>query len=327
MWTTKAKALAWLAGIVACGNVAFCESIAQDYPVRPIRLVVGFTPGGVADAVGRLLAQNLLEPLGQPVTVENRGGASGAIAYDMVAKSRPDGYTLLIVGATAAVLPSLRSKLPYDLERDLAPISLVATAPFVLAIHPSVPARNVKELLALARAQPGKLSYGSVGAGSPPNMMGGLFNLLGKVNIVHVPYQGGAANAIANASGEVEMSFLSIPSLLPLLNAHKLKPLAVTSLKRSSLMPSLPSLDESGLRGYDYSNWNGVVTPARTPKEIVTRLNAAIVKVVNTPAMNESLSRQGMEPLTSTPDEFGHYIHNEIGKNAKLIKSLALKAE
>ena len=327
MGTPRATIHAALALAGACAAFLFSDLRAQEYPTKPIRLVVGFTPGGVADAVGRLVAQNLVEPLGQPVTVENRGGASGAIAYEMVAKSRPDGYTLLIVGATAAVLPSLRSKLPYDLERDLAPISLVANAPFVLAVHPSVPARTVKELIALARSQPGKLSYGSVGAGSPPNMMGGLFNLLGKVNIVHVPYQGGAANAIANASGEVEMSFLSIPSLLPLLNGNRLRPLAVTSLKRSSLMPSLPSLDESGLRGYDYSNWNGVVAPANVPKEIVTRLNAAIVKVVNTPGLKESLSRQGLEPQTSTPEQFAEFIHGEIAKNAKLIKALGLRAD
>jgi tripartite-type tricarboxylate transporter receptor subunit TctC len=327
MWTRRLEVLLLLGGIGTCTNLSFSYSFAQDYPVKPIRLVVGFTPGGVADAVARLLAQNLLEPLGQPVTVENRGGASGAIAYDMVAKSRPDGYTLLIVGATAAVLPSLRAKLPYDLERDLAPISLVATAPFVLAVHPSVPARNVKELVALARSHPGKLSYGSVGAGSPPHLMGGLFNLLGKVSVVHVPYQGGAANAIANASGEVEMSFLSIPSLLPLLNGGRLRPLAVTSLKRTSLMPALPTLDESGLRGYDYSNWNGVVTPANVPTEIIRRLNATIVKVVNTAGMRESLSRQGLEPQTSAPEQFATFIHGEIGKNARLIKSIGMKAE
>jgi len=177
------------------------DSLAQSYPVKPIRLVVGFTPGGVADAIARLLAQRLAEPLGQPVIVENRGGASGAIAYEMVAKSPADGYTLLIVGATAAVLPALRANLPYDLERDLAGVSLVAIAPFVLAIHPSVPAHNVKELIGLARSRPGKLSYGSVGAGSPPHLMAELFKLMAKVNILHVPYKGGAENAIANAAG------------------------------------------------------------------------------------------------------------------------------
>lgn len=318
----------WLfAGIVACASSSGSDSLAQSYPVRPIRLVVGFTPGGVADAIGRLLAQKLSEPLGQQVVVENRGGASGAIAYEMVAKSPADGYTLLIIGATAAVLPALRANLPYDLERDLAPVSLAAIAPFVLAVHPSVPAHNVKELIALARSRPGKLSYGTVGAGSPPHLMAGLFGLMAKVDIVHVPYRGGAENAIANASGQVEMSFLSVPSITPLLVGGRLRPLAVTSIKRASFMPSLPTLDESGLRGYDYSNWNGVTGPAGMPKDIIARLNAMIGKVVNTSDMKESLNRQGLEPQTSTPEQFAAFIHTEVAKNAKLIKLIGMKAE
>lgn len=314
-----------LAGILAC--TAAPAAVAQNYPVKPVRLVVGFTPGGVADAVGRLVAHNLAEPLGQQVIVENRGGASGAIAYEMVAKSRPDGYTLLIIGATASVLPSLRISLPYDVERDLAPIALVATAPFVLTVHPSVPARNVKELVALARSMPGKLSYGSVGAGSPPHLMGGLFNLIGKVNILHVPYKGGGANAAANAGGEIEMSFLSIPSLQPLFSAGRLRPLAVTSIKRSTSMPSLPTLDEAGLTGYDYANWNGVVTATGVPKEIVARLNAVLVRAIETAETKESLKRLGLEALTSTPAQFATYIQDEVRKNAGLIKALGLQPQ
>ena len=327
MCASRRKLSRLFAALVACAGWSVVDASAQSYPVKPVRLVVGFTPGGVSSAIARLLAQKLAEPLGQQMIVENRGGASGAIAYEMVAKSLADGYTLLIIGATAAVLPALRANLPYDLERDLAPVSLVAIAPFVLVIHPSVPAHNVKELIALARSQSGKLSYGTVGAGSPPHLMAELFKLMAKVDIVHVPYKGGTENAIANASGQIEMSFLSIPSLLPLLGSGRVRPLAVSSIKRASFMSSLPTLDESGLRGYDYSNWNGVSGPAGMPKDLIARLNAMIEKAVNTPDMKEALGRQGLEPQTSTPEQFGAFIHDEVVKNARLIKLIGIKAE
>jgi len=327
MSVSARKFLHLLAGLFVCATVCASDASAQNYPVKPVRIVVGFTPGGVADAIARLLAQKLTESLGQTVLVENRGGASGAIAYDMVAKAPPDGYTLLIVGATAAVLPALRANLPYDLERDLAAVSLVAIAPFVLVVHPSVPARNAKELIALVRSRPGKLSYGTVGAGSPPHLMAELFKLMAKVDIVHIPYKGGAENAIANASGQVEMSFLSVPSLLPLRAGGRVRPLAVSSAKRASFLPDLPTLDESGLTGYDYSNWNGVTAPAGLPKDILTRLNTLIGKAVSAPDMKESLNAQGLEPQTSTPEYFTTFIHNEVAKNAKLIKLIGMKAE
>ncbi len=327
MATSRLNISGLFAAIVAGAGASVFDAQAQSYPVKPIRLVVGFTPGGVSSAIARLLAQKLTDPLGQHVIIENRGGASGAIANEMVAKSPADGYTLLIVGATAAVLPALRANLPYDLIRDLAPVSMVAIAPFVLVIHPSVPAHNVKDLIGLARSRPGKLSYGSVGAGSPPHLMAELFKLMAKLDIVHVPYKGGTENAIANASGEIEMSFLSIPSLLPLLGSGRLRPLAVSSTKRASFLASLPTLDESGLRGYDYSNWNGVTGPAGMPKDIVARLSMLIEKVVNTPDVKESLGRQGLEPQTSTPEQFAAFIHGEVEKNAKLIKLIGMKAE
>jgi tripartite-type tricarboxylate transporter receptor subunit TctC len=310
--------------VCACGLTT--KALAQAYPVKPVRIVVGFTPGGVADAVARLLARKLADPLGQQVIVENRGGASGAIANEMVAKSPPDGYTLLIVGGSAAALPALRAKLPYDLERDLAAIALVANAPFVLVVHPSVPARNAKELVALARAQPGKVSYGTVGTGSPPHLMAELFKLMGKLDIVHVPYKGGAENAVANASGQVEMSFLSVPSLRPLLANQRVRPLAVSSAKRVSFLPELPALSET-LPGYEFANWNGVVAPTGTAKDIVSRLNAMIVKIVEAPDVKESFSVQGLEPLTGTPEQSTAFIRSEVAKNARLIKMIGIKAE
>ena len=314
-------------GIVACINLLVFDSLAQDYPVRPVRMVVGFSPGGISDVLARLVAQKLSEPLGQPVLIENRPGASTAIANERVATSPPDGYTLLMVGVSVTVLPSLRAKLPYDLERDFAPVSLIAAAPFVLLVHPSVPAHNLKQLIALARSQPGKLSYGSVGIGSPPNLMAELLNMMAKVKTVHVPYRGGADATVALASGQIDLYFSSVPSLLPLLEVGKIRSLAVTSLKRLSMLPSVPTLDESGLPGYDSINWNGVCAPAGVPKAIIARLNAELGKVVTSAEMKESLGRQGMEPLVSTPEQFAVFIRGEIEKNAKLIKLIGVKAE
>ena len=244
----------------------------------------------------------------------------------MVAKSPPDGYTLLIVGATAAVLPSLRNNLPYDLERDLTAISLVSNAPFVLVVHPSVPARSASELIALARARPGKVSFGSVGVGSTPHLMAELFRMMAKLDIMHVPYKGGSENAVANASGQVEMSFLSAPSLQPLIGGNRVRALAVSSAKRVSFLPGLPALSES-LPGYDYANWNGVTAPAALPKDIVARLNAVIVKMAMAPDVKELFNQQGMEPLSSTPEQFAAFLRNEVAKNAKLVKAIGIKAE
>lgn len=315
------------AGIVTCASLPVLDSAAQSYPVKPIRMLVGFTTGGIADVIARLLAPKLSEPLGQSVVVENRPGASGAIATERVAASPADGYTLLMMTVADTVIPALRARLPYDLERDLAPVSLVVIAPFVLVVHPSVPAHNIKELIALARSRPGKLSYGSTGAGSTPHLSAEALNVMANVKTIHVPYKGGAENAVAVASGQIDMYFSSFPSVLPLLGTGRLRPLAVTSAKRASFMPSLPTLDESGLPGYSRSSWEGVLAPAGVPKDIIARLNTAIVNVVNTAEMKQSLNRQGLEPQTGTPEEFAAFIHGEIEKNAQLIKLIGLKAE
>ena len=315
------------AGIVACANLSAFDALAQSYPVKPIRMIVGFAAGGATDATARMVAQKLSEHLGQPVVVENRTGAGGSIATERVAKSPADGYTLLLMPASGPIDSVLRAKLPYDLERDFAPVSLVVIGPYVLVVHPSVPARNVKELIALARSQPGKLSYGSAGVGSSAHLANELFNSMAKVSIVHVPYKGGAESVIANAAGEVDLNFASINTALPLLEAGKLRPLAVTSAKRSSLMPSIPTLDESGLPGYDRTGWWGVLAPAGVPKDIIAQLNAAIAKAVNTPEMKESLNKLGFEPQTSTPEQFAALIRSEIAQNATLIKTAGVKAE
>ena len=328
MWASKWKVFRLCAGILACINLSVVDLLAQDYPVKPIRLVVGFTTGGVSDVLARLVAQQLTESLGQQMIVENRAGASGMIANERVAKSPPDGYTLLIIGGSSAILPALRAKMSYDLERDLAPVSLLAISPFVLVVHPSVPARNVKELIAIARSRQHELRYATVGMGSPPHIMTELLKSMAKVNILAVPYKGGGDAVVALASGQIDMYISSVPSLLPLRDAGRIRLLAVTSAKRLSTLPSLPTLDESGLPGYDYANWTGVVAPAGLPKDIVARLNAELGKAINTAEMKETLTKKlGMEPQTNTPEQFAAFMRGMLEKNAKVIKSIGMKAE
>jgi tripartite-type tricarboxylate transporter receptor subunit TctC len=315
------------AGIVACANLSALDSLAQSYPVKPIRVVAGQAPGGSTDVTARIVGQKLAELLGQPVVVENRTGASGSIAAERVATSPADGYTLLVLVNGHTVLPALRSRLPYDLERDFAPVSLMALGAAVLTVHPSVPARNVKELIALARMHPGKLNYGSSGVGGTTNLMGELFSLISGVKFSHVPYKGSAESAIATVAGHIDIGFLDITVTLPMVKSGKLRALAVTTLKRASLMPSIPTLDESGLPEYDYAGWYGLSAPAGVPKDIIARLNAAIDNAVNTAEMKESLIKQGLEPHANTPDQFAAFIRAAIAKNARLVKLAGLKAE
>ncbi len=323
------RSMIWLsAGIVVCAYASVVDSLAQNYPVKPIRIIVGYGAGGGADVTARMVGQKLFELLGQPVVVENRTGAAGSIATARVAASPADGYTLLMAVSGDTVLPALRAKLPYDLERDFAPVSLVTIGPYLLVVHPSVPARNASELIALARSRPGKLNYGSAGVGGGVHLAGELFNLMAKVNIVHVPYKGGSAESvIAVAVGQIDISFPNIPAALPLLEARKVRSLAVTSARRASLMPSIPTLDESGLPGYDRSVWYGLLAPAGVPKDIIAQLHAVIGRIVNTPEMKEAFNKQGAEPQTNTPEQFAALIRNELAQNAGLVKLAGLKVE
>jgi tripartite-type tricarboxylate transporter receptor subunit TctC len=312
---------------IACIALAASEAFAQGYPSKPVRLTVGYVPGGAVDATARLIGPKLSEQLGQPVVVDNRPGAATAIATERVAKSPPDGYTLLLIPTSTAVQSALRTNLPYDLVRDLAPVSLIATGPFVLAVHPTVPARSAKELVALVRSQPGKLTYGSPGVGSANHLAGELFSLGAKVKILHVPYKGSAEATIATAAGQVDMTFSSVAGALPLLGSRKLRPLAVTSAQRASLLSAVPTVAEAVVPGYSYFVWYGLAAPAGTPKEIITRLNAALGKIVNTPEMKEMFGRQGFEPQTNTPEQFAKIVQNEIAQTAKLIALTGLKPE
>ena len=297
---------------------------AQSYPVKPVRVFVGVSPGGVADVSVRTLAPQWSEVLGQPIIVENHPGASGAIATQKIATSTADGYTLLLTTSMDTTLPALR-KVPYDLERDLAPVSLIGIAPYVLVVPPSSPVRDVKELIELAGS--GKLSFGSVGVGSPGHLLNELFNVMAKVKMEHVPYKGGGEVAVATATGQVDMLFGTIPTVLPLVGAGRLKPIAVSLAQRTPLLPSIPTVDESGLPGLDIYTWVGILTPAGVPKQIIERLNAAVVSAVNTQKMKESLGKQGVEARTGTPKEFAAFIHSELDKYAKLCKAIGLKVE
>ena len=297
-----------------------------------MRVVVGFSPGGIADVTVRLVAPRLSDALGQQLVVENRPGASGAIATERVASSPADGYTLLAPTAADAVIPVLRAKLAYNLERDLAPVSLLAVAPFVLVVHPSVPARNVRELITLARAQPGRLSYGSVGVGTTPHLSAEALKMMAGLSILHVPYKGGLDNVIANVSGLVDMVFASMPSLMPVIGAvgtgtPRLRALAVTSARRASFRPDLPTLNESGVPGYDRSSWVGMLAPANTARDVVSKLNTALVKVVNTSDIKTAFSKQGLEAQTTTPEQFGSFVSAQLEQNAKLIRAIGLKPE
>lgn len=314
-------------GYVAVANLIGAEVCAQNYPSKPVRILVGFASGGSTEVTARLVGQKLSEQLGQSMVVESRPGAEGAIATEAVVKSAADGYTLLMLAGSTVVQSALRTKVAYDVVRDLAPVSLVVNGPLVLVVRSSLPVDSVEKLIAYARSQPRKLSYGSDGVAGISHLGGELFKMLAKVDFVHVPYKGGAGSAIATAGGEIDMTLTSITAAQPFLETSKLRVLAVSTLKRVSSLPAVPTLDESGLKGYDYSSWQGIVGPAGLPRNIIARLNAAIIKGVNTPEMKETLSKQGREVDTDTPEEFAKFISDQLANNVRLANFIGLKAE
>ena len=313
--------------IIACFGLWIANAAAQTYPVKPIRIIFGYTAGGAGDVSARLLAQKLSESLGQNVVVENRPGAGGAIADEAVARSPADGYALLYAAGSMAILPALRPGLPYDVERDFAPVSLVVITSLALVAHPSVPVRDVKALIALARSQPGKLTFGSFGVGSSSHFAGELFNMMAGVKMLHVPYRGDVGTTTAAVAGEVDVAFPSVTVALPFIGLGKLKALAVSSAKRATQLPSVPTLNEAGVTGYERFGWNGVLAPVGVPREIITRLNAAIVRVVNTPEIREAFIRLGLEGQTNTPEQFAAFIRNQLVQNAKVVKFAGIKTE
>jgi len=313
---------------LACVAGLSFSALAQQYPAKPVRMVVPFPAGGPTDIVGRTIGQKLNDTLGQPVIIDNRAGAGGVIGTEHVAKSPPDGYTLLLGSISGlAVAMSLYPNRGYDSLRDFAPVTQAVTVTNILVVHPSLPVKNVRDLLALARAKPGALNYASSGSGTVTHLAGELFKTLGRVNIVHVPFKGGAPALTALMSGEVQMSYENSLIVVPHIKAGKLHALAVTGVQRSKLMPELPTIAEGGLPGYAASGWYGFVVPAAVSKEIVGRLNADIARILRMPDVVERLSGQGAEPVGGTAEQFGAFIRSEIEKWTGLVKTANMKAD
>lgn len=300
---------------------------SAQYPSRPVHLIVPFPPGGVTDLVGRIIAQRLSEGLGQPIIVENRGGGAGSIGALAAARSSPDGYTLFMGTATHAINATLMPNTGYDLTRDFAPISLVASVPLLLAVHPSVPAKDVKELVAYARAQKGRANFASGSSGSASHLAGEMLKTMASVDMTHVPYKGGGPALQDLLAGHVSIMFENMPSILPHVQSGKLRGIAVTGRKRSAAMPDLPTMIEAGFPDFEAGSWYGLYAPAGTPPEIVTRLHAEVVKALKTPEMQKQLSAQGAEPVGNSPQEFAAFIRSEIAKWAKAIKASGAKTE
>ena len=300
---------------------------AQNYPVRAVRVIVPFAPGGGTDNLMRIMSPRLVEMLGQPVIVDNRPGASSQIGTDLVAKAAPDGYTILAVDTSFASNPSLYPKLPYDAVRDFAPVSLLASAPVVLTVHPSVPVRSLRDLIALAKARPGDLNFATGGAGSATHLGMELFKSTAAINIVHIPYKGSGPAAAAVVGGEVAMMFAGPSSAKPHVDTGRLRAIAITGEKRNPALPAVPTFAESGLPGVDSSTYWGVLAPATTPKEVVQTLSAAMAKVLRLPDVRKRLVDLAFDPIGSTPEEHGASIRTEISKWARVIKQANIRVE
>ena len=301
---------------------------AQDYPVRSVRMIVPFAPGGATDVLGRIVSQKLYERWAQTVIVDNRVGASGNLGAELAAKSTPDGYTLLVAGAPHAINVSLYSNLRYDLAKDLTPISAIATFPSLIALHPSLPAKSVKELIALAKARPGELNFGSAGNGSPNHLAMELFKTMAKVSMVHIPYKGGSGQMLGDLlGGHVQLASLGLPPAMPHVKSGKLRVIAVTSAQRSPLLPDVPTVSESGLPGFDVTSWYGVFGPAGLMRDIITKVNNDVVSILGAADAKQRLASLGAEPLPLSAEQFGGLVRDEIAKWAKVVKDSGAKVD
>lgn len=321
------KSWALCVGGLALGLGLCSTAYAQAYPSKAVRMIVPFPPGGGTDYTARLIGQKLSELWGQPVVVENRPGASTIIGSDLVAKAPPDGYTLIMGSTNHTINPSLIAKLPYDTIRDFAPITVCVTSSYVLVVHPSLPVKSVKELIALAKKRPGEINYSSSGSSGPQHLAGELFKMMAKVDITHIPYKGGGPAATALVGGHVQMQFSTPVSALPHLKAGRLRPLAVTGLKRSDAFPELPTISEAALPGYEAVTWWGLLAPAHTPREIVNKVHGDVVKVLQSPDTKEKLARQGVSPAGTTPEQFAEMIQRDIVKLGKVVKAANVKLD
>ena len=299
-------------------------ALAQNFPNRPLRIILPFPAGSsVNDVLGRALAQRLAEPLGQQVIFESRSGAAGTIGSEMVAKAVPDGYTLLLATTgPLTIAPFVYPKLGYDTMLDFAPVTLFALAPYIIVVHPSVPAKNLKELVALAKAHPGKLRFASSGTGGTPHLCVELLKSVTGIDMQHIPYKGGAPAMIDTIAGQTQLYCSSVTNSAPFIKQGRIRAIGLTTLKRSPVLPDVPTLDEQGLKGFDVSQWVGIVAPGKTPRPIVQRLHQDIVRVINTPEMTSFIQQQGAEPATLGPEEFGALMRAELERWGKLVKAI-----
>ena len=317
------------AALGIAGLLAPLQSVlAQAYPARTIRMIVPFPAGGGSDTMGRIVGQKLGERMGQQVVVDNRPGAGGSIGADAVAKAAPDGYTLLLGSASEiAQYPNVNPKIPYDPRRDFAPVALVGTVPLLLVVHPSLPVKNVRELIRLAQARPDAINFSSAGNGSTTHLAVELLKLSTGIRMSHVPYKGSAPAVVDLVAGNVQVGIPTMPAALPFVRSERLRALAVSTATRSPALPDLPTMQEAGVKGYEAALWTGILAPAGTPQPIVTRLHGEIVKIVAAPDVRESLARQGADPASSTPEQFAAYIQTELAKWAKVVQAANVRME
>ena len=321
----------YLASIVLLGALSTGTALAQtaaSFPNKPVRFIAPFPPGGSTDTLARLVSLRLSEMWGQQVAVENRGGAGGTIGVELAARAAPDGYTIVMghVG-TFGFNPTLYPKLPYDAIKDFAPITILATVPNGMAVHPSLPVKTARDFVALAKAKPGELLYASGGSGSASHLAGEYFRLLTKINMVHVPYKGTGPAMISMISGQTTMTITGMVALMPHVKSNRLKLLGVATMKRLAILPDVPTINESGVPGYDANQWYGVLTQAAVPRDIVAKLHADIVKVLARPDIKERLAADGAEPVANTPDQFAAHIKSEIARWAPVVKASGAKPD
>jgi tripartite-type tricarboxylate transporter receptor subunit TctC len=321
----KLSAASALTVLILCAGLS--PAHAQTYPSKPVRIVVGFPPGGATDVVARTISQKLGDTLGQPVIVDNRAGAASNIGAELVATAPKDGHTIFMGTVSTSINPSLYKKLAYDPLRDFAPVSQVTSTPFLFVVHPSLPARNVKEFIALARTKPGELNYASAGSGSGAHLFVEMLASMARMKLQHVPYKGAAPATTATLSGETIFMFENIVTALPLARAGRLRSLGVTTATRSATAPEIPTIAEAGVPGYDANAWFGIFAPAGTPKAVIDRLNAEIVKIVKLPETRDRFLSLGAEPVGSTAEQFGAFFKNEVAKWGKVVKESGARVE
>ncbi len=310
---------------VVCAGI--CPAHAQTYPAKPVRFIVPFPPGGPTDIMGRMAAQRLTEAWGVQVVADNRGGAGGNIGSELCAKSPPDGYTICMLTVAQSMSPGIYPRLPFDPLKDFAPVTLMATLPSLLMAHPSLPVKNVKELVALAKAKPGMLTYASTGNGTSPHMLMEMFKWMAGVNLVHVPYKGAAPAIIDQISGQIDVAFSTAIAALPFVQQGKVRALAISTQERFPPMPDLPTVEQGGVKGFDGSSWQGVVMPANTPREFVLKANAELAKMLKSPEMKEKILQQGGIASGNSPEEFAAFIKSETEKWGRVAKAAKVRIE